>query len=184
MFKMTHLLKMLVLLSALTISSLGISETTPTPTPPPAQPSLDYIVTSDENYTRLQIINEALGLKIYELMRLPETKQKDGLSQFKTFSNVTSDLFFFCGTQEKNPFACYIQIKKVPSDRLFESPSTTSLKLNLASDSVKWADALPQQSGSNPRSISALILENYLETYCEKSSLNDEAVCHVTIYKE
>lgn len=146
----------------------------------------DYKVESTDEYTRLEITNLDKAGEIYTRIRIPESEQTFGTltnNKFKAFSNVTSDLFFFCGIIENNPFACYFQIKKVKSERLFESPTATSLKLTPSSDSQKWAEALPLQNAQDGRSISALIIDNFMETYCEKSSATGETLCHVTIYK-
>ncbi len=147
----------------------------------------DYRSYSTNEHTRLEIVNVQKAQEIYNLMRLPELEQTPTPAEnnkFKSFSNSTSDFFFFCGAVEGNSFVCYFQIKKVASDRLFESPSATSLKLNTASDSEKWSEILPAQTSPDGRNISSFIIENYLETYCEKSSANGETICHVTIYKK
>ena len=179
-------LKMLILLAALAFSAASDASTAP------RLKSEDYTVVSTEQYTRIDIIKKEAAQNIYALMRLPEAEQENqngSKSKFKSFvnkpnDNKPTDLFFWCGTTETNDFSCYFQIQKNPSERLFESPMATSLKLNALSDSKKWMEALPLQADPNSRVISSLIIENFLETYCEQSSLNNEDICHVTIYKE
>ncbi|MEK6773567.1 MAG: hypothetical protein AABY64_06485 [Bdellovibrionota bacterium] len=185
MFKSANFLKMLILLSALAFSAAVDASALFPQQDPLASP--DYVVSSNDLYTRLEVVNQQISEKIYSSMRLPETEQRgenNVTSKFKSFVNNATDIFFFCGNIENTSYSCYIQIKKTNSDRLFESPSTTSLKLDAKSDSKKWSEALPARGNPADRIISSLIIENFLETYCEKSSMNNEEICHITIYKK
>ncbi len=178
--------KMLILLAALAFSAASDASVTPL-----LQPG-DYTVVSTDLYTRIDIVKKEAAQNVYASMRLQEVEQENqsgSKSKYKSFVNKPNDnkppdLFFWCGTTETSDYSCYFQIQKNETERLFESPLATSLKLNAVSDSKKWMEALPLQGNPNSRIISALIIENFLETYCEESSLNNEDICHVTIYKE
>lgn len=187
--KPDNFIKMLLLLSALAFSATADALYRPCP---PKQVTSDYSVTSTDHYTRIDILNLQMAQNIYSAMRLQEEEhgnQNGGKSKYKSFANKPNDnkptdFLFFCGTTESSTFSCYFQIEKNDTDRLFESPSVTSLKLNAVSGSKQWTESLPLSTDTSGRIISILIIENYLETYCEKSSLNDEELCHITIYKK